>query len=726
MDGAGKKILGLSAFYHDSAAALLREGRVERAAQEERFSRKKHDPSFPLNAIKFCLAGSSGGPAPDFRALLRGLSCIVFYEKPFLTFERLLESYLRYAPLKGFASFREAMPLWMGKKLNMRALIKKELRKGLGCSSKDIPEILFSSHHLSHAASAFFPSSFQRAAILSLDGVGEMATSSGWLGEGSQIHPLWQINFPHSLGLFYSTFAEYCGFRVNSGEYKLMGLAPYGEPKFVSLIKDHLIDLKEDGSFRLNMDFFDYPARMRMASPRLHQLLGKAPRKLGEEPVGRHYMDAARSVQQVLEEAVFRMAKSLHKETGASSLCLAGGVALNCSANGKLLQNSPFSSLWAQPAAGDAGGSLGAALAVWHQHFGRPRQPEKPDSMKGALLGPEYSAADIEAFLKAEGCPYEALPEEDLAEQAAEALTQGKVIGWLQGKMEFGPRALGCRSILADPRDPDMQRRLNQKIKGRESFRPFAISILSGRIGRYFGEAENPYMLLTAFIRPDQRKNLELNSQKRGLEKLGCVRSALPAVTHVDYSSRIQTVGEEAHPRYQRLIRRFFQKTNCPGIINTSLNVRGEPIVRSPAEALRCFQRTDMDWLILENFVLKKTGPRSARPGEASDISCGQLPGFEEAPGHRSAAVKAGPAGGAAQSLGAAAKAKAAWMKFAGAWNRTVIFLLLLFVYAFVLTPTKYVRGFFFLFRPRRKGWRENSFFQKPDPAEKDHFLRPF
>ena len=539
-----------------------------------------------------------------------------------------------------------------------------------------------------------------------------MATSSGWLGEGNQIHPLWQINFPHSLGLLYSTFAEYCGFRVNSGEYKLMGLAPYGEPKFASLIRDRLIDLKEDGSFRLNMEFFDYPVRMRMAHPRLHQLLGKAPRKPDEDPIDRHYMDAARSVQQVLEEAVFRMAKSLHKETGASSLCLAGGVALNCSANGKLLQNSPFSCLWAQPAAGDAGGSLGAALAVWHQHFGRPRRPDKPDSMKGSLLGPEYSAADIEAFLKAKSCSYEALPEEDLAEQAAEALAQGKIIGWLQGKMEFGPRALGCRSILADPRDPDMQRRLNQKIKGRESFRPFAISILSGQSGRYFEEAENPYMLLTAFIRPEQRKNLEMNSQKRGLEKLGCVRSALPAVTHVDYSSRIQTVGEEAHPRYRKLLRRFFQKTNCPGIINTSLNVRGEPIVRSPAEALQCFRRTDMDWLILENFALKKTDPRSAQTGKAPPSGCGAPPGHGKA-------VRP-------QSFSAAARAKAAWMKFAEAWNRTAIFIFLLLIYVFILTPTKYVRGIFRFLRPRRKSWRKNSFFQKPEPIERDHFLRPF
>ena len=716
--GPTGKILGISAFYHDSAASLVNQGHIERAAQEERFTRKKHDPSFPINAIKFCLQGEKGedqeGRPRQWPQILREIDGIVFYDKPFLTFERLLENYLKAAPFKGFASFREAMPLWMGKKLNMRSLIKKELKKSLSVSQKDIPEIWFNYHHLSHAASAFYPSPFQRAAVLCLDGAGEWATSSGWLGEGSGIHPLWQINFPHSLGLLYSTFTEYCGFKVNSGEYKLMGLAPYGEARYVPLFKENLIEMKEDGSFSLNMDYFDYPFRLRMANPRLYQLLGKGPRNSqGEEQIDRHYMDVACSVQRILEEAVFKMARSLHKETKADSLCLAGGVALNCAANGKILKNSPFSSLWTQPAAGDAGGAIGAALSAWHQHFQKPRRPKKPDSMRGALLGPEYRSEAIKKILDAEGRAYTALPEEDLIETAAEALIQGKIIGWHQGKMEFGPRALGSRSILADPRSVDMQSKINQKIKRRESFRPFAISILKREISAIFEEAENPYMLLTAFIRPDKRKNESLNSQKKGLEKLSVARSSLPAVTHVDYSTRIQTVGEEADPRYRKLIERFFKKTGCPGILNTSFNVRGEPIIHSPSEALRCFLDTDMDLLFLGDFVIKKEGAANKR------LIAGE--------------TEANPASGAeggASKEGFLRTLKSGWIKGARAWNQTVIFLFLLIIWVLFLTPTKYARrlfqAVFFPFRANQKRRERNSFFKKPAPLSADHFSRPF
>ena len=634
------KILGISAFYHDSSAVLLNDGDLVCAVQEERFTRKKHDSGFPVQSIEFCLknlsadcgrqgrfqnkhsssaldAARGGGDDPDphsFSALLKELDCIVYYDKPFLTFERLLETYLSYAPFRGFSSFKEVMPLWMGKKLNMRRLIRKELKKHFAVSEKDVPEILFSYHHLSHAASAFFPGPFEDSAVLCLDGVGEWATTTAWLGRGNSLQPLWQIDFPHSLGLFYSTFTEYCGFKVNSGEYKLMGLAPFGEPKYVSLLKDNVIDIKSDGSFRLNMDFFDYPHRFRMAGARMEELFKRPSRKIGqkgdEDAIDVFYMDMACSVQTILEEAVFQLARTLHKQTGVRNLSLAGGVALNCTANGKILENSPFSSLWIQPAAGDAGGALGAVYSVYHGFLKQPRLvPKKSDSMKGALLGPEYSDESIENFLDREKAVWTKYEEDRLLEELVAGLIQGQVAGWFQGRMEFGPRALGCRSILGDPRLRDMQKKINLKIKFRESFRPFALSILEEKTGDYFeraGHTHSPYMLLVSFVPQNQRKNTESNRSLKGLKKLSVARSSLPACTHVDYSTRIQTVGPTAHLRYRKLLQRFYERTSCPGIINTSFNVRGEPIVRSPEEAWRCFMGTDMDILCMGSYFLRK------------------------------------------------------------------------------------------------------------------------
>lgn len=603
------RILGISAFYHDSAACLLEEGNIVCAVQEERFTRKKNDPSFPYHSIKFCLENSASSASPSkklsYGELLKGIDCVAYYDKPFLTFERLLETYMTHAPFKGFSSFKEALPLWLGGKLNVRSLIKKKFKKHFSVPGKEVPEVLFNYHHLSHAASAFFPGPFSSAAILCLDGVGEWATTSAWKGEESRIEPLWQIDFPHSLGLFYSTFTEYCGFRVNEGEYKLMGLAPYGRPRFVSLLKENVIDVKPDGSFSLNGEYFDYPFRFQMANPRLYKLLGKTPRKK-EAPIDIHYMDVACSAQKILEEIIFKLANTLHEQTQADNLCLAGGVALNCVANGKILSQSPFSSLWIPPAAGDAGGAVGAAFSVWHQHFKKPRPLKRPDAMKGACLGPQYSSEIIKKFLEQREVSYTTYTEEDLIEQVVEGLIQGRVIGWFQGAMEFGPRALGCRSILGDPRREEMQKKINFKVKFRESFRPFAISILEEKAGDYFENIRSPYMLLVSRIVSGKRKNEEINAEKQGLEKLSVVRSPVPAVTHVDYSTRIQTVGEEAHPRYRKLIEYFYKKTDCPGIINTSFNVRGEPIVCSPAEAWNCFIKTDIDTLILDRFLVRK------------------------------------------------------------------------------------------------------------------------
>ena len=603
------KILGISAFYHDSAACLLDEGRIVCAVQEERFTRKKNDPSFPYHSIKFCLERSASSlersKEMSYSELLKEIDGIAYYDKPFLTFERLLETYLTYAPLKGFSSFKEALPLWLGGKLNIRSLVKKKFKKHFSVSKKEVPEVFFNYHHLSHAASAFFPSPFSSAAILCLDGVGEWATTSAWRGEEARIEPLWQMDFPHSLGLFYSTFTEYCGFKVNEGEYKLMGLAPYGTPQFVSLLKENVIDIKPDGSFVLNKDYFDYPFRFRMAGSRLYKLLGKAPRK-SEEPIDIHYMDVACSAQKILEEVIFKLANTLYKQSKTDNLCLAGGVALNCVANGKILNETPFSSLWIPPAAGDAGGAIGAVLSLWHQYFKKPRTLQKPDAMKGSRLGPEYSSETVEEFLKKVGADYKTYTEEDLIEQVVDGLIQGKVIGWFQGALEFGPRALGCRSILGDPREENMQKKINLKVKFRESFRPFAISILEEKVGDYFENIRSPYMLLVSRIVPEKRKNKEMNAHKKGLEKLSVVRSPVPAVTHVDYSTRIQTVGGEAHPRYRKLIECFYEKTDCPGIINTSFNVRGEPIVCSPEEAWNCFIKTDIDTLVLDRFLIKK------------------------------------------------------------------------------------------------------------------------
>lgn len=637
------KILGISAFYHDSAATLINNGEIISAVQEERFTRKKHDSSFPIHSIKYCLeqtalnkhsddASLTTHTASSYSTLLKNIDYIAYYDKPFLTFERLLENYLKYAPFQGFSSFQKAMPLWLGGKLNLRSHIKKILRKHLSISKKDIPEILFNYHHLSHAASAFYPSPFEESAILCLDGVGEWATTSAWVGKNSSIEPLWQIDFPHSLGLLYSTFTEYCGFKVNSGEYKLMGLAPYGEPCYASLLKDHVIHIKPDGSFILNEEYFSYMTSLKMSHPNLYKLLGRGPRK-PETKIDIHYMNVASSVQKVLEEVILKLAHTLYKQTKMPNLCMAGGVALNCVANNKIFNNSPFSSLWIQPAAGDAGGSLGAAYSVWHQHLEKPRfqhahskiklqmdsnkvgadattrsQTDSAkigsDAMKGAQLGIQYSNKEIEILLNKKGADYKKLKENEMIQTVTKELAQGMVVGWFHGAMEFGPRALGCRSILADPRAKDMQNKLNQKIKKRESFRPFAISILEERVSDYFENIYSPYMLLTSFILPNKRKDKEIN--KKGLEKLSVFRSDIQACTHVDCSTRIQTVGKEALPLYRKLLENFYQQTSCPGIINTSFNVRGEPIVCSPEDAYQCFLNTDMDSLSIGSYYLKK------------------------------------------------------------------------------------------------------------------------
>ena len=615
------KILGLSAFYHDSACTLIDGGELICAVQEERFTRKKHDPCFPIHSIKFCLdqlSTLSSATTSSYPETLKQIDYIAYYDKPFLSFERLLETYLDYAPLKGFVSFKKSMPLWLGGKLNIRSLIKKELKKHFSIPKKDVPEILFNYHHLSHASSAFYPSPYNKAAILCLDGVGEWATTSAWLGENSQIQPLWQIDFPHSLGLFYSTFTEYCGFKVNSGEYKLMGLAPYGEPKFVSVLKNNVIEIKEDGSFHLNREYFDYPHSHQMSSSLLHKLLKKAPRKVEESKteIDIHYMNVASSAQKIIEEIIIKLCRTLYRDTKINNLCMAGGVALNCVANGKILSQSPFQSLWIQPAAGDAGGSLGAAYSVWHEFLKKPRQIKKPDSMKGALLGPFYSSEDIEKILNKEKAIYKKYKEEELIGAVIDEILKAKVVGWFQGAMEFGPRALGCRSILGDARLENMQKKMNQKIKFRESFRPFAISILEERIDDFFKNIYSPYMLVVSHILPDQRINERKIKNTKGLRKQDILRSSLPSCTHVDYSCRIQTVGENAQIRFRKLLEAFYKKTGCPCLINTSFNIRGEPIICSPYEAYRCFMNTEMDICIISDYVLKK----EEQPAEFKDL----------------------------------------------------------------------------------------------------------
>ena len=585
-------ILGISAFYHDSAAAIVRDGKIIAAAQEERFTRKKHDQRFPVHAIRYCLEAAG--------TTVKELDYVAFYEKPFLKFERLLETYLAYAP-RGLSSFVKAMPLWLKEKLWMKSYIASEL--GMVCP------ILFPEHHESHAASAFYPSPFRRAAFLTMDGVGEWTTTSFGVGDGNRLRIIADINFPHSLGMLYSAFTYYTGFRVNSGEYKLMGLAPYGEPKYVKTIYENLIDLRPDGSFRLNMEYFNYAAGLTMTNDRFNALFGGGPRK-PESPLTEREMDLARSIQDVTDEAVLRMGRHVRKETGERNLCLAGGVALNCVANGKLLRSGTFDDIWIQPAAGDAGGALGAALRVWHGYLGKERAVrEGRDGQRGSYLGPEYSDDDIHAFLQANHVPYAHLDTDTLVSRVADLIADEKVIGWVQGRMEFGPRALGARSILGDARSPKMQETMNVKIKFRESFRPFAPSVLAERISDWFEiDRESPYMLLVAEVKKERQKPMTEEEVSRfGLQKLYVTRSDIPAVTHVDYSARIQSVNKDDHPLYHRLITAFEEKYGCPVIINTSFNVRGEPIVCTPEDAYRCFMRTNMDYLVMGNYLIDKT-----------------------------------------------------------------------------------------------------------------------
>ncbi len=592
------RILGISAFYHDSAAALLDDGRIVAAAQEERFTRKKHDARFPLHAIRYCLA--EGGIA------VGDLDRVVFYDKPFVKFERLLETYLSFAP-RGYKTFRMAIPLWLREKLFLKDLLLKELRKISG-SGKWNEELLFSEHHLSHAASAFFPSPFDEAIVLTMDGVGEWATTSAAIGRGNSLEVQKEIHFPHSLGFLYSAFTYYTGFKVNSGEYKLMGLAPYGEPKYKDKILEHLIDVKADGSFRLNIDYFDFCTGLTMTSQRFHDLFGGPPRK-PDQLLTPYHMDLAASIQAVTEEIVLRLTRSLCEETGIRNLCLAGGVALNCVANGKVLRDACCDRIWIQPAAGDAGGALGAALAGYHLQLGRARTANG-DAMKGSFLGPAFTQREIEDRLTRCGARFEVLADSALIATGAEDLARSKALGWFQGRMEFGPRALGNRSILGDPRSPGMQKTLNLKIKYRESFRPFAPSVLRERVSDWFElDCDSPYMLLVAdVVRSRRREMTREEKQLFGIDKLNVPRSEIPAVTHVDYSARVQTVHEDTNPRYHALLSAFERKTGCPVLVNTSFNVRGEPIVCTPEDAFRCFMGSELDALAAGNCYLRKEG----------------------------------------------------------------------------------------------------------------------
>ena len=595
-------ILGLSCYYHDSAAALIKNGEIIAAAQEERFSRKKHDSRFPKNAVLYCLK-SQGINLSDVKN-------IIYYEKPFLTFERLLETYLGTAP-RGCRSFVAAMQVWLKEKLFLKTELKKNLKavqESLGFDISNIPNLLFSEHHLSHAAAAFYPSHFDEAVVLCMDGVGEWATTSAWVGKGKNIDPLWQISFPHSLGLLYSAFTYYCGFKVNSGEYKLMGLAPYGQPRFVDKIKDNLIDIKEDGTFRLDISYFKYHRGFRMTGRKFYKLFGSPPRQ-GEKELTQFHMDLAASIQLVTEEIVLKLAKSLREETGIKNICLAGGVALNCVANGKLLQERIFDDIWIQPASGDAGSALGAALVGWHQYQKQERFVNMNDSMKGTYLGPEFSNDEITNYLEQIEAPFHNHSDPELFQLLAEELDKGHVIGWFNGPMEFGPRALGGRSIIGDPRNQKMQSVMNLKIKYRESFRPFAPSVLEEDVSNQFEmNTKSPYMLLVAPVKRELCKRMTEKEEKLfGIEKLNIPRSSLPAITHVDYSARVQTVSKTTNSRYYNLISAFKQQTGCPTIVNTSFNVRGEPIVCSPQDAYRCFMRTEMDVLVLQNQILFKS-----------------------------------------------------------------------------------------------------------------------
>jgi carbamoyltransferase len=606
-------ILGISAFYHDSAAALVIDGEIVAGAQEERFTRKRHDPGFPIHALAYCLEEAGIEPAQ--------LDYIAFYDKPLTKFDRLLETYLAYAP-RGFRSFALAMPLWLKEKLHMRRTIRKAL------PGRTQAHLVFLDHHESHAASAFFPSPFEEAAILTLDGVGEWSTTALGTGVGNRIQLTHHLQFPHSLGLLYAAFTYYCGFKVNSGEYKLMGLAPYGQPIYADVIHKHLMDLKPDGSFWLNMKYFNYCQGLTMTNGRFHQLFGGPPRR-PEANLEQRHMDLAASIQAVTEEAILRIGKQLHHQSGLKNLVLAGGVALNCVANGRLLREGPFEALWIQPAAGDAGAALGAALFVWHQLLEQPRQANPDDSQKGSFLGPRFSSREIQRFLKAEGVAYRRLAnEEDLMDQVASLLADHQVIGWFQGRMEFGPRALGARSILGDARSPRLQAAMNLKIKFRESFRPFAPIVLRERASEWFGlepEQESPYMLLVAPVREEHRvpipaqKVTTMRNHPDLRRRVNVIRSTVPAVTHVDYSARLQTVDEERNPRLYRLLKTFEARTGCPVLVNTSFNVRGEPIVCTPQDAYRCFRATDMDALVLEDCVIHKKELAQVTDGAARE-----------------------------------------------------------------------------------------------------------
>ena len=588
-------IIGVSAYYHDSAACLVQDGEIVAAAQEERFSRKKHDHAFPKGAFEYCLKeGRLKGP--------EDVDYLVFYDKPLLKFERLLETYLSYAP-SGLSSFLKSMPLWLKEKLHMRT----EIRKATGYEGK----ILFGEHHESHAASAFYPSPFEEAAIICFDGVGEWATTSFWTGQGSALEARGEILFPHSIGLLYSAFTYYTGFKVNSGEYKVMGLAPYGVPKYASAIYEHILDLRDDGSFHLNMDYFDYCAGLTMTNARFDGVFGGPPRK-PEAPLTQREMDLAASVQKVTEDAMLKIARHVHKTTGLDNLCLAGGVALNCVGNGRLLREGPFKKIFIQPAAGDAGGAVGSALAVWHRYLDKPRPAfngsASLDRQSGSYLGPAYGDADVRSVLEAKQAKATRLEDAVLLPRIASLLSQGKIVGWMSGRMEFGPRALGGRSILGDARDPEMQKRMNLKIKFRESFRPFAPSVLAEHVSEWFDiDRESPYMLLVANVAKKHQIPMTEEQEKLfGIDKLNVPRSTIPAATHVDYSARIQTVHRETNPRYYDVIDEFFKLTGCPVIVNTSFNVRGEPIVCTPEDAYRCFMRSDLDVLVVDNWIFLK------------------------------------------------------------------------------------------------------------------------
>lgn len=598
------RILGISAFYHDSAAALVRDGEIIAAAQEERFTRKKHDANFPENAIEYCLREDG--------VKLEDCDYVVFYDKPFLKFERLLETYLAFAP-KGFTSFRMAIPVWLKEKLFQKSLLKKKLKTERPDFDWE-EKLLFGEHHQSHAASAFFPSPYDEAVVLTMDGVGEWATTSAAIGNGNKMDMVREIHFPHSIGLLYSAFTYYTGFKVNSGEYKVMGLAPYGDPRFTDLIFEHLVDLKEDGSFRLDMDYFDYCTGLRMTNDKFAEVFGGPARVPEEKPGGRlldqRDMDLAASVQKAVEIIVDKLARGLRKETGQKYLCLAGGVALNCVANGKLLRDNIFDDIWVQPASGDAGGALGAALAAYHIYKGGERKPLNGarDRMKGSYLGPEYEQADIEKELTEAGAKFTVVETDEMLKQTAQALADEKAVGWFQGRMEFGPRALGGRSILGDPRSPSMQKTLNLKVKFRESFRPFAPSCLAEDVSEYFDhDRESPYMLIVAPVLDKHRIEMTEEQKKLfGIEKLNVKRSNLPAITHVDYSARIQSIHEDTNPKYYKMLKHFKELTGCPVCVNTSFNVRGEPIVGSPADAFHCFMGTHLDFLVVGNCVLWK------------------------------------------------------------------------------------------------------------------------